>query len=64
MWKSAVLVVLVGTFAACQTKTVHDETYRAPTAGMSMSPPNSKSPETPMENVTDPNRQVPSNGPR
>lgn len=64
MWKSAMLVVMVGILAACQTRTVTEETDRAPTAGMSMSPANAKQPAMPMDNVTNSNRQIPTNGPR
>jgi uncharacterized lipoprotein YajG len=64
MWKSAMLLVAVATMAACQTHTVKEETDTAPTAGMSMSPVNEKTPATPMDRVTDPQQQVPQNGPR
>ena len=63
MRKLAALMMMVGVLAACETKTVHEGADTAPTTGLQMGPPNEKAPEQPMEQVTDPNRQTPSNSP-
>jgi hypothetical protein len=63
MLKLAMLVVMVGVLAGCETRTVHEESDTTPTTGLMMGPPNEKAPVQPMQQVTDPNRQIPTNSP-
>ena len=63
MRKLTMLLVIVGLLAGCETKTVHEGADTAPTTGLQMGPPNEKAPVQPMDQVTDPNRQIPSNSP-
>jgi hypothetical protein len=63
MRKLAVVLMMAGVLAACETTTVRDEQDTAPTTGMMMSPPNEKGPAQPIDRVTDPGRQIPTNTP-
>ena len=63
MLKFGILLVMVGMLAACETRTVHEGADTAPTAGLQMGPANEKPPVQPMQQVTDPNRQIPTNSP-
>ncbi|MGN6371351.1 MAG: hypothetical protein ACTHN5_24110 [Phycisphaerae bacterium] len=63
MLKIAVLLLAACSLVACETKTVRQETDEAPTEGMIMRPPNERGPARPIDQVTDPNRQIPTNSP-